>query len=248
MLCPPENSNSSQSRTSSLEVYLLGIVDFDSAMALQNRLVFDVSGRDDAQGALLLCEHPPLVTVGREGSQSDILADERELTSRQMDVRWLNRGGGCMVHALGQLAAYPILPLDRLGIGLADYRHRLEEAVIDVCCELRVPATRDDNDPGVWCRCGKFADIGVAVKSWVSYHGMFINVSPSMDLMRLVRPNLSDGRVTSLSAQRLRKTSMHTVREAIVRRLVERLGYGRFHIYTGHPLLKRTRRPVHVPA
>lgn len=248
MLGPVENSNSKPSRTSSLEVYLLGVVDFDSATALQDRLVYETSGRDDGQGTLLLCEHPPLLTVGREGSRSDILVEQHELTSRQMEVRWLNRGGGSMVHALGQLAVYPILPLDRLGIGLADYRRRLEEAVIDVCRELRVPANRDEVEPGVWCRCGQVAEIGVAVKSWVSYHGMFINVAPAMELMRLVGRRKSARRVTSLSAQRLRRTSMHTVREAVVRRLVERLGFERFHIYTGHPLLKRTRKPVYVPA
>ena len=55
-----------------LEVYLLGIVDFDSALFLQERLAYEISGRSDAMGTLLLCEHPPLITVGREGSRSHI--------------------------------------------------------------------------------------------------------------------------------------------------------------------------------
>ncbi|GAB4143919.1 MAG: hypothetical protein Tsb009_15360 [Planctomycetaceae bacterium] len=230
-----------------LEVYLLGVVDFNSAVELQNRIVYDISGREDCQGTLLICEHPPLVTIGREGSRSDILVGEQELQSRQLDVRWMNRGGGCVVHGLGQLAIYPMLPLGRLKWGLSEYRYRLENALIDVCAELKVPAKRDEHEPGVYCRDGQLASTGIAVKSWVSSHGMYLNVSPSMELMRLARP--SSGReITSLSAYRVRRTFMHKVREAVVRRLVERFHYERFHVYSSHPLLKRTRRRIHVPA
>jgi lipoate-protein ligase B len=232
----------------SLEIYLLGVVDFDSALFLQERLVYEISGRNDTQGALLLCEHPPMITIGREGSWAHILIDNSELVSRQMEVRWLNRGGGCFVHAPGQLAVYPILPLDRLNIGLSDYRRRLEESVIDVCRELRVSAHRRADEPGVWCRLGQFAHLGVAAKSWVAYHGMFLNVSIAMDLLRMVQPNDNGQRVTSLSAQRARVTTMHSVRASLMRNLASQLGYDRYHLYTGHPLLRRTKKKVHVHA
>jgi lipoyl(octanoyl) transferase len=230
----------------SLEVRLLGCVDFDSVLFLQERLAYELSGRDDLQGALLMCEHPPIVTVGREGSRNDILADPHELVSRQMEVRWLNRGGGCLVHAPGQLAVYPVLPLDRLGLGLCDYCRLLEECVIAASGELRVPAWRFEDEPGVWCRLGQFAHVGVAVRSWVAWHGLFVNVSPPLDLMRLVQSGGSGERVTSLSAQRERFTPMHAVRESLIRQFVERLGYQRFHVYTGHPLLRRTRKTVSI--
>ncbi|MGH7930033.1 MAG: lipoyl protein ligase domain-containing protein, partial [Candidatus Binatia bacterium] len=160
--------------------------------------------------------------------------------------RWINRGGGCVMHAPGQLAVYPVLPLDRLGIGLAEYRRLLEECAIAACREIRVPAWRFDDEPGVWCRLGQFAYIGVAVKSWVAYHGLFINVSPAMDLIRLVQAGGSGERATSLSAQRERPTPMHAVREGLIRHLVQRLGYQRFHVYTGHPLLRRTERTLSI--
>ena len=70
-------------------------------LSLQDRLVFELSNRSDTQGGLLMCEHPPLITVGREGSREHILASPQELISRELDVRWLNRGGGCLVHAPG---------------------------------------------------------------------------------------------------------------------------------------------------
>jgi lipoyl(octanoyl) transferase len=231
-----------------IEVHLLGLVDFESALFLQERMAYEISGRDDRLGGLLICEHPPLVTVGREGSRAHILVEQRELTSRQIDVRWLNRGGGCLVHAPGQLAVYPIVPLDRLGLGLDDYRIRLEQTLLNVCRELRVAARLRDDEPGVWCRCGQVAHIGAAVKSSITYHGMFLNVCPAPDLMRLVRSNSSGERVSSLAIERARNTPMHKVRESVVRNLTTQLGYDQSHLYTGHPLLRRTHRRIYVHA
>ena len=229
-------------RGDSLEVHLLGLVDFESALFLQKRLVYDISGRSDAQAGLLICEHPPLITIGREGSRAQLEADPRDLAARLIDVRWINRGGDAIVHGPGQLAVYPIMPLDRLGLGVAAYRQRLEQAVIDMAAELHVPAHRETGQSGVWCRLGKFAHVGVAVKSWVAYHGLFVNVAPSMDLMRLARPLDPETRLTSLAAQRMTQTSMHAVRESLVRNLAAQLGYERWHVYTGHPLLRRRPR------
>lgn len=234
--------------TGSLEVYLLGVVDFESSLVLQERLVYEISGRDDTQGTLLICEHPPIVTVGREGSRAHLPHDPKELERREIDVCWLNRGGGCLVHAPGQLAVYPIVPLERLGIGLCDYRDRLEQAVIDFCREIRVPATRRDDAPGLWCRSGQFATVGASVRNGIAYHGLFVNVSPPMDLMRLVKTTPRGERTTSLSAQRVRPTPMHRVRTGLIRHLSRVLGYEKTHTYTSHPLLTRTRRRVYAYA
>ena len=230
----------------SLEVHLLACVDFESALFLQERSVYEISGREDRQGNLLLCEHPPMITVGREGSRAHFRVDPDELTARQMPVRWINRGGGAVVHAPGQLAVYPIVPLNRLGLGVADYRRLLESVALDVCRELAVAAWRRDDLPGVWSPLGQLVSIGVAVKSWVAYHGMFINVSPALEVLRMV--DSGTGSSTSLQAQRQRITPMHVVRESVIRNLTDRLGYERHHVYTGHPLLQRTHKKVYVPA
>src|SRR5436309_14764958 len=114
-----------------LQAYLLGTVEFDAALALQRQLVYHVGGERE-QAALVLCEHPPAITVGREGSRAHILYEPEELISLRWRVRWVNRGGGCLLHLPGQLAIYPILPLDRLGLGLQDYLDRLRQVLIDV--------------------------------------------------------------------------------------------------------------------
>ena len=237
-------ANSGPPRSSSLEVYLLGLVDFESCLKLQQQLVDELANRTDQQGTLLICEHPPVLTIGRDGSRAHLRCEPRDLQARQIDVRWLNRGGGCLVHVPGQLAIYPILPLQRIGMGLADYRFALESALLGVCDEARVAAWPQAADPGIWCRSGQLGFVGAAVKSWISYHGAFLNVAPDLDWMHLCQMNSLQRRASSMSAEKLRQVSMPTVREGIARRLAEACGYHRYHLYTGHPLLRRTKKVI----
>src|SRR6516165_4470029 len=120
---------------SAFQVYLLGTVDFETALALQRRLVYEVAG-DRARAALVLCEHPPLITVGRQGSRAHLLCDPDELRARQWSVRWVNRGGGCLLHAPGQLAIYPVLALDRLRLSIPDYLDRLHAALVALAADF----------------------------------------------------------------------------------------------------------------
>ena len=226
---------------------MLGVVDFDSAVHLQDRLVYDLSGRDDEQGILLLCEHPPLITIGREGRWAQVLAEPEELTARALEIKWLARGGGCYLHAPGQLAMYLLLPLDRLGISIVEYRRRFEEAIVSVCREMKIAAKRDAEHPGLWSRNGQIAFFGAAVKSGSTCHGMFLNVNLDLDHFRWVAPN-PPGRVASLESLRTGVVSMHPVRESVMRNLAQQFGYEKTHIYTGHPLLRRTTRRVCVHA
>jgi lipoate-protein ligase B len=188
------------------------------------------------------------LTIGREGSFADILVDREELTARRMEVRWLNRGGGTFAHLPGQLAVYVIVPLERLNLGLADFKSALETSLIATAADLKVPAERSTHIPGAVCRLGQFAVIGATVRDWISNGGLCINVSAPQEGMELISWSDTDVRMTSLSAQRSRPTAMSTVRESIIRNLSAALGYPEYHLYTGHPLLHRTARKVYVYA
>jgi lipoyl(octanoyl) transferase len=228
----------------SLEVHLLGVADHASCLALQDRIAFDIGGRGDTQGALLLCEHPPVITIGREGHAPDVLADERTLAACEIDVKWIARGGGCFIHAPGQLSIYPILPVDRLNISLTVYRERLESAVVDVCRELKVVAKRQPESPGVWGRAGQLAHFGAGVRNWVTSGGIHLNVRPESSFLRLVDSNGLGIRATSLEATLQRRVGDALIRTALIEYICARFGYNRHHVHTGHPLLKRTRRLV----
>ena len=233
---------STERTSASLEVFLFGTVDFESALRLQEQFRDDVIQRNDRLGGLFVCEHPPVVTIGREGSQTHLRRDVAEFNKLGIDVRWLNRGGGAWMQCPGQIAVYPIVPLRRVGLGLNEYRQRLELAVLDVCRELHVAAHRIDEEPGIFCSLGQLATVGVAVRSWVTTHGLTLNVRPDLSLIRATRPNSRGLRPTSLEAVRQRLTAIPKVRESLIRNLAERLGYEQTHLYTGVPGLKRTKR------
>lgn len=223
-----------------VEVYLLGTVEYESAMYLQDRLAETMRNRTDDYAAILLCEHPPLITIGRQGSRAHLAVEPGDLISRQLPIKWLNRGGGVVLHAPGQLAAYPIVPLQRRGIGMSLYRRMLNQAVQFTLDELEVPAQLDPESSSIWCRAGEVAHIGAAIRNGVSYHGTFIHVSQLPEVLKLVRPAGDDRRTCSLESQRLKATTMPAVRESLIRHLADALGYSRFHVFTGHPLLRRT--------
>ncbi len=237
-------SSRASPRRESLDVFLLGLVDFESCVALQEIILQEIRNRDDRHGVLLVCEHLPLLTIGREGSHAHLSCEGGELVSRRIETRWINRGGGCLVHAPGQIAFYPILPLNRMDLGLEEYRAVLEETGLRTARELRIQAERSVETPGIQGRTGQFGFVGTAVKSWVSYHGMFLNVQPRLDWMRLVRTSPSGPRATSLEVERMHRIGMHAVREGMIRHFASLAGYGRYHLYTGHPLLRLTRRKL----
>src|SRR6266446_2064013 len=114
-----------------LQAYLLGATEFDDVLRLQRRLVYDIAG-DRSAAALVVCEHPPIITVGRDGSREHIRFERADLATRGWPIRWVNRGGGCLLHAPGQIAVYPILALDRSGMDLDGYLERLHNVVLDV--------------------------------------------------------------------------------------------------------------------
>ena len=131
-----------------LRVYLLGSVDFDSALRLQHALVYQVAG-DRRAAALVLCEHPPLITVGRDGSPADVRCGPEELRARRWRVRWVNRGGGSLLHLPGQLAVYPVVPLDSYRLGVEAYLGRLHDVLLAVLDDFGIQGHTRPGQPGV---------------------------------------------------------------------------------------------------
>jgi len=229
-----------ETRSAVVETYLLGQVDFHRAMALQRRLVSELRLRDDGQIALLFCEHPPLITVGRDGSPAAIATQSPTLRSRQIEVCWVNRGGACLVHGPGQLAIYPIVPLRWHGFRVGEYVQRLQQGLVRALEDLNIPASTRPGRYGVWGRTGQLAALGIAVRGWVAYFGAYLNVCPAMGLFRLVNSDtlaLDETSMSCLVAERRGAPRMATVRAALVHHLTEAFGCDRYHLYTGHPAL-----------
>lgn len=244
---PDANSPANPARTDAgptMAAHLLGVVDFEACLALQQRLVYEASGCRNREITLLLCEHPPQVTVGRAGSRADVRFTAAELRSRKLELRWVNRGGGCVLHAPGQLAIYPIVPLERLSLRVGDFIDRLETGIAAALVEAGYQATRLPAQHGIWGRTGQLAVVATAVKSWVSYFGAYLNVSPSMQLVRGIRSDrLNDAPLSSLAVER-QGVRMSGMRERVVRNLAAAFDCQRFHLHSGHPLLLRHPEPT----
>jgi lipoyl(octanoyl) transferase len=226
-----------------LQLYLLGCVEFEAALSLQHRLVYEVAS-DRRRAALLLCEHsPPLISVGRQGSRTHILCGPEELRARQWRVRWVNRGGGCLLHVPGQLAICPILPLDRLGLGVQAYLERLQEVVTATLADFSLRAETRAGRPGVWVAGRPIAGLGVAVRDWVAYYGAYLNVNPALGWFRLVSC-VGAERVPMTSLERERRGPLRPalLRERLVEHFAARFGFDQMVFFSDHPLLSRKAR------
>ena len=232
------------SRQPVVEFRLLGRIPFDDCLALQYRLVHEAASRDASPIVVVLCEHPDLITVGRLGSRAHIRLTPRQLKREHLAVRWVNRSGGCVLHAPGQLAVYPIVPLGALRWHLDDYLRRFEHGIVQALGELNVRPVRYPGRSGVWGRSGQLACLGVAVRGGISYHGAFINVNPAMRryaFVDTVAPEaVPPGQKTTMGclvAERQTIVRMATVRAAFVKALGAAFDCQRYHVYTGHPWL-----------
>src|SRR5436190_11184175 len=231
MMAPTETATC-VSADAALQVYLLGTLDFESALRFQRRLQYDVSG-DRTQAALIVCEHAPLITVGRQGSRAHILCGPEEMRTRQWSVRWINRGGGCLLHAPGQLAIYPILPLDRLGLSIPAYLERLHDVVRTLLADFNVDSQTRTMRPGVWAGPRPVAGVGVAVRDWVSYFGAWINVNPDLEPFRWLRwGGTADEPMTSLVRERRGPVHMALVRERLVEHVQAAFGFTRLALFS----------------
>jgi lipoyl(octanoyl) transferase len=215
---------------------LLGTVDFEDCLALQRRLVYDALSRDDGRIVVLLCKHSPLITIGRGGSRGDIRLTGSELAQRELEIRYISRGGGAILHAPGQLAIYPIVPLAQHGWTIGEYLRRLQKSLADVLAEFNVKPQAVPGSLALSGRSGVLAAVGVSVRQGITMHGAFLNVSAEMrDFGRVM---VAGGQtMSSLLSHRALPTKMSKVRAALVTHLAEALELERYHLHTGHPLL-----------
>ena len=223
-----------------MEAFFLHRLEFSRCLELQLRLLGEVGVRDDGQIVLLLCEHPDIITVGRGGSSAAINRESRIIKNRQIEVIYVNRGGGCLLHCPGQLAIYPLVPLNWHGFTVGDFLERLQAGIIETLDDLGIRGHVLPGRHGIWGRTGQLAAVGVAVRNWVTYYGAYLNVCPPMGLFRLVESDpLEHSRMSCLMAERRGPVRMTTVRATLVRHLSEIFGCDRYHLFTGHPLLRR---------
>ena len=202
-----------------IQYLYLGRVAYDEALRLQAELV-ELRYQGRIENVLLLLEHPPVLTLGRNANRSNVLASDALLASRGVTLHEINRGGDVTYHGPGQLVGYPIFDLRTLRnvnggrMGPVDFVRQMEEALIRLCGVYGVQAGRIAGLTGVWCgpaggnaldeRRGerKIGAIGIHVSRGITSHGFAFNVTTNLDDFRLINPcGLTDRPVTSLERE-----------------------------------------------
>jgi lipoyl(octanoyl) transferase len=191
-------------------------MDYDAAWALQKALAAE---RAEGRGTdtLLLVEHPPVYTRGTS-SRGEAAA------ALPHPTRDVERGGQTTFHAPGQLVAYPIVHLKERGLTVGSLLRALEGAVISVLAGLGLPGERREGATGVWCRGKKVASEGVAVRGWVSFHGLALNCDLDLAPFAAIRPCGFGAEVmTSLSELLGRRVTTAEVKDALAAALEREL-------------------------
>jgi lipoyl(octanoyl) transferase len=225
-----------------ISVLQLGTLDYVTGLRLQQRLV-ELRKNGQIGDVLLLLEHTPVITLGRNAKAANVTASPELLAHRGVEVFECDRGGDVTFHGPGQIVGYPIFDLrgipsaggKRATLGAVEYVRRLEEALIRTCADFGVPAKRVPGLTGVWtawetqgrsaslgmtrdCTEAKIAALGVHVSRGVTSHGFALNVNTDLSYFELIIPcGIAAKPVTSLEHELGRQISPQDVAHSISR-------------------------------
>ncbi len=205
----------------------LGLISYTDAYALQQRLVA-ARKANAIEDVLLLCEHPHVITLGRNANRTNLLASEHVLRQKNVELHSTNRGGDITYHGPGQIVGYPILNLDKIKRDVGWYVRTLEEAMIRASADFNITAYRVPGKTGIWVNATpqeeKLAAIGVHISRWVTSHGFAYNVSTDLRYFDLIVPcGIADRKATSLEKLLQRTITLSEVKPHLTLQLAELL-------------------------
>ena len=174
---------------------------------------------------IILVQHPHVYTLGRSGKEANMLLNSEKLERLGVALYHVDRGGDITYHGPGQLVCYPIIDLEHFRLGLKEYVHVLEEAVIRLCATYGIRAGRLEGATGVWIegstpRARKVCAIGVRCSRYITMHGLALNVNTDLRYFTYIHPcGFTDKGVTSLQAELRHPVDMDEVKYLLCREL-----------------------------
>lgn len=220
----PIQEKVSRLRKTDCRVYHLGRVPYRRAWELQRALVARRKAKEIAD-ALLLLEHPPVITLGRNGSRQHLLSSAETLQEQGIEFVETDRGGGITCHGPGQLVGYPILDLGCIRKDVVWYVRTLEEALIRAAGDFGIRAGRREKLTGVWVDGCKLAAIGVRISRWITSHGFALNVETDLGFFRHIVPcGITACSVTSFRELLGRPVNLSQVEECVTEHMGELFG------------------------
>lgn len=204
-----------------IEWSFLGRITYSKSLEIQRSIQNSIiSGNDSSCGHILFLEHEPVITVGKFGNQQNLLANEESLKKRGIELFQTERGGDFTYHGHGQLVCYPILDLNKMGLGVKKYIYLLEEVIILTLKDYEIEAERKSKFPGVWVGDSKIAFIGIYVKKHVTMHGFSLNIDNQAENFAHIIPcGISDLKITSISNHINKKIYLQETIENLIEKI-----------------------------
>ncbi len=196
----------------------LGMIEYAQAWDYQRSIFDKVLNREQAS-TLLLCEHPHVYTLGKNGKANNLLISPDFLNSIRASYFEIDRGGDITYHGLGQIVGYPILNLKDMGIGIKEYVHKLEQALINTVRHYDIIGERIDGAAGVWVKSpnntyNKIAAIGIKASRFVTMHGFALNVNTDLSYFNHINPcGFTDKGVCSIQSLTGSKIDIEEVKQ-----------------------------------
>jgi len=236
----------------------LSLISYTDAYALQQRLAA-ARKAGALEDVLLLCEHPHVITLGRNAKRENLLVSEHVLRQKGVELHATDRGGDVTYHGPGQIVGYPILNLGVIKRDVGWYVRTLEEAMIRATADFGLTAFRVPGKTGIWVKPTakqgaaeeKLAAIGVHISRWVTSHGFAYNVSTDLRYFDLIVPcGVADRKATSLEKLLLRSVSLEEVKPVLAKHLARLFGL-ECYLVSRDSLLKQLSQieePIHTKA
>ncbi len=215
----------------------LGIIDYKTAWDYQEKLLLEnvtlktAARRSETvvepltlstKNYFLICEHPPVYTLGKSGKIENVLLDDAGMKEKGIEFFRTNRGGDITFHGLQQIVGYPILDLEKFYTDIGKYLRNLEETIILTLDEYGITGERSVGETGVWIEPGiagkerKICAIGVRCSRWITMHGFALNVNTDLGYFNNIIPcGIQNKQVTSIERETGAKTDFEEVKEKV---------------------------------
>lgn len=211
----------------------LGLIPYFDAYSVQNKIFAAYTNKksrcENISGTLLFCEHPHVYTIGKSGKRENLLISKDQSRKYNIEFFETDRGGDITYHGPGQIVMYPIIDLDKYGLGVKDYIYLLEFMIIDILKEYGIEGEVSTGNIGVWIGTGtnnerKICSIGIKVSRKITMHGIALNVNTDLSYFNYINPcGFTEKGVTSLKNELLKEIKIKEIKEKIKHLFVERL-------------------------
>lgn len=224
----------------------VGLMPYKECWEYQQRLFNELLAKQgeggDHAGTIIFVEHPAVYTLGKSGNMGNMLIDEARLKALGAEFYHIDRGGDITFHGEGQVVCYPILDLEKLGIGLRRYIEILEQSIIETVAEFGIEGRRLEGATGVWLcdemesgrgeklqrNWRKICAIGVKASRFVTMHGLALNASTDLNWFTMINPcGFVDKGVTSLTKELGREISFEEASRVLCEKLLANFGLER---------------------